>query len=274
MSFNNFKKTVWSAKIQTDLEKELVLANFCNREFEGEARENEYVKIIGASRPTVRTYTPGSSLTAAEQPLDTSILMKIDQYDYTHFAVDNIDEAQSGNAGILAVDMSESAKALAENADAYIGTLAANATYISSSASGNSADEAKTLVDAAFVQLWTNGVRISDELELVIPPWFYSYFKSSLQASLTDNVQLIKTGVVGYYNGAAVKMSTNLYVDSSSDYYIMLRTRKAIAFANGINKVVAYEPESGFSDAVKALHTYGGMIVRPKELYVIKAHNS
>lgn len=273
MSYNNFKQTVWSAKIQTDLEKELVLANFCNREFEGEARENEYVKIIGASRPTVRTYTPGSSLAAAEQPIDTSVLMKIDKFDYTHFSVEDIDEAQSSSAGILAVDMGESAKALAEAADAYIGTLAANATHISSSASGNSDAEAKTLVDAAFVRLWTNGVRIGDELELVIPPWFYDFFKSSLQSSLTDNVQLIKTGVVGYYNGAAVKMSTNLYNDATDDY-IMLRTRKAIAFASGINKVEAYRPEAGFRDAVKALHTYGGMIVRPKELYVIKAHNS
>lgn len=273
MSYANFKPTIWSAFTQTELEKALVLANFCNTKFEGEAKQGEKVKIIGASRPTVRTYTPGTSLTAAETPPDTSMYLEINQYKYTHFLVDNIDEAQSGERGLLNIEMGESSKALAEDADYYIATLASDATYASSSSSGNSAAEAVALVDAAFVQLWENDVKIGDDLELVIKPWFYKYFKDSLQSSLTNNVELIKSGIVGYYNGAAVKMSTNLYNDGTDDY-MMLRTRNAIAFAGGISKVVPYEPEDGFTDAVKALHTYGGAIVRPKELYVIKAHNS
>ena len=46
------------------------------------------------------------------------------------------------------------------------------------------------------------------------------------------------------------------------------------AHAGQINETEAYRPEGLFKDAVKGLDTYGAKVVRPKELYVVKAHNS
>ena len=51
----------------------------------------------------------------------------------------------------------------------------------------------------------------------------------------------------------------------------MLRTKKALAVANAIDKVERARKEKGFADIVKGLHVYGAKLVRPKELYVIKA---
>ena len=51
-----------------------------------------------------------------------------------------------------------------------------------------------------------------------------------------------------------------------------LGSPRAIAIADQIDKVEAYRPETLFSDAVKGLSVYGVKVVRPKELYVIKAH--
>lgn len=272
MSYDNFKETIWSTKIQTELEKFCILQEFCNTEFQGEVGIGKRVKIIGATRPTSKPYTPGSDIEDAETPQDTSIFLDTNQYNYTHFAVDDVDEAQS-LPGLMESLMKGSAEELAEARDTYIASLAANATQASASSSANTGDEAKALVDTAFVTLWTNGVKVSSEMVIEITPWFYSYFKDKLTSMYTDNVELIKKGIVGMYNGALVKMSNNLYNDGTDDC-MYVRTRGAIALAGGISKVEAYRPEKQFSDAVKCLDTFGAKIVRPKELYVIKAHNS
>ena len=39
-------------------------------------------------------------------------------------------------------------------------------------------------------------------------------------------------------------------------------------------RVEPYRPEKQFGDAVKVLDTYGAKVVRPKEIYVIRAHQS
>ena len=66
-------------------------------------------------------------------------------------------------------------------------------------------------------------------------------------------------------------MSNNLYNDGV-DTYEMIRTKKAIAFANQMEKMETARKEKGFADIIKGLHVYGAKLVRPKELYVIKAH--
>ena len=76
---------------------------------------------------------------------------------------------------------------------------------------------------------------------------------------------------VGVQTLDRVKISNLLYSDGTDDY-LMVRTKKAIAFAGQINETEAYRPEQLFKDAVKGLDTYGAKVVRPKELYVIKAH--
>jgi hypothetical protein len=40
----------------------------------------------------------------------------------------------------------------------------------------------------------------------------------------------------------------------------------AISYAEQINKVEAYRPESAFSDAVKGLHLWGAKVIRPEGL--------
>ena len=54
----------------------------------------------------------------------------------------------------------------------------------------------------------------------------------------------------------------------------MLRTKKAIAFANSINKVETDRKEKGFADIVKGLHVYGAKIQRPEQLCVLRTHKA
>ena len=65
-------------------------------------------------------------------------------------------------------------------------------------------------------------------------------------------------------------MTNCLYNDGTCDYE-MVRTKKAIAFANQMQKMKPSDNPYGFGEIVKGLHVYGAKLVRPKELAVILA---
>jgi len=275
MAYSNFKPTIWSKYVQHELEKITVLQQLCNTKFQGEVGMGKKVKIIGVGRPTVGTYVPGTDISSAETPADNSIFLDIDQYKYTHFIVDDVDRAQSMD-GLMQAYMEESTRALAQNRDSYIAGLAASLTGggVSASTSANSPAKARAAIDTALGTLYENGVRIgTDRVTIVLPTWLYIHFRGSLTAELTSNADMLKRGIVGQYSGAEVKLSNNLYNDQTDDY-AMIMTDKAIAFAGGISRTEAYRPDRQFADAVKVLDTFGAKVVRPKEIYVLKAHNS
>ena len=93
MGYSNFKPTVWSKHILRELERECQLFDFCWKQYEGEAKMGEKVKILGVGTPTIGSYT-GASIGAPETVADQSTYLSIDQYKYFNFAVDDVDKAQ------------------------------------------------------------------------------------------------------------------------------------------------------------------------------------
>ena len=78
--------------------------------------------------------------------------------------------------------------------------------------------------------------------------------------------------VMGYSNdNVYLRLSNNLYNDTTDDYEL-LRTKKAVAVVNSIDKVETCRKEKGFANIIKGLNVYGAKVVRPEELYVIRAH--
>lgn len=267
----NFKPTYWSKYCQTELAKELVLANWCDYKFEGEIKGGARLKIVGAYRPTIQTYKPGIDLDI-EKLGDNAQYLDIDQYKAFAFEVDDVDRAQS-KEGYLETQFDEAKTALAEDADAYVGTLAAKALAAmkSSSTDISAATNPLTLLDEAHVKLYKNNVTTKTELAADLTPEHITLIRSKLASLFTDNVEYIKRGAVGKYNNTYLRMSNNLYNDGTDDYE-MVRTKKAIAFANSIEKIEKCRPSARFSDVIKGLHCYGAKLVRPKELAVLKVH--
>jgi hypothetical protein len=52
-------------------------------------------------------------------------------------------------------------------------------------------------------------------------------------------------------------------------YKCLMRTTRAIAFAEQLSEIEAYRPEKRFADAVKGLHLYGAKVVYPEEMVTI-----
>lgn len=273
MSYANFKETIWSKYIQHEKEKLLTFKPDCDFKFEGEAKQGKQVKILGVGRPTIKKYVPGTPIDNVEEPEDNAIYLNIDQYDYFNYGVDNIDKAQS-KEGLMEALAEETTRGLAEAEDAYLAKVAATgaeAGGISDSTAITTGTNAKKAIDNAFEYLWNKGVTTKDKVTIYLTPWFYLLFQDKLVELKTQNDGLLAKGVLGLYNSANVKMSNQLYNDGTDDH-IIVKTSKAIACCNGIDKLEPYSPEKSFMDAIKGLNTYGAKVVRPKELYVIKAH--
>lgn len=268
----NFKPTFWSKYIQTELAKDLVVANWCDYKFEGEIKNGERVKIVGAVRPTINTYVPGTDITI-ESLADNAQYLDIDYADYFAFEVDDVDKAQS-MPGYLDAQFSEAKKALAEKEDATVAKVAADGalTAMKSSSLDISAQTSPTdSIDDGLVKLYKNNVSTKEVLAADLNPEHITLIRSKLQSLFTDNVEYIKMGAIGKYNNVMLRLSNNLYNDGTDDYEL-LRTKKAVAVANQIDKVETARKEKGFASIIKGLNVYGAKVVRPKELYVIKVH--
>ena len=98
MAVTNFIQTIWSKKIQDDLELKTKLVGNCLRAYEGDCKYAQSVKILGVGEPTIGDYNAileaGTGI-EPEDMKDRGQLLTIDQANFFSFWVDDIDQAQS-----------------------------------------------------------------------------------------------------------------------------------------------------------------------------------
>lgn len=267
----NFKPTFWSKYCQTELAKDLIIANWCDYKFEDEFHYGDRIEIPGAVRPTVGKYILGEDINI-EKLGDNTQYMDIDYADYFAFEVDDVDKAQS-KPGYLDTQFDESKKTLAESEDATVAEVAAKGALkgMTSASTEITTDNCLTVIDDALVKLYKNNVTTKEELAADLTPEHIVKCRNKLASLFTENVEYIKKGAVGKYNQTLLRLSNNLYNDGT-DRHELIRTKKAVAVANQIDKIETCRKEKGFASIIKGLNVYGIKVVRPKELYVIKAH--
>ena len=276
-----FQQTIWSKAILKDLETITSLRNHCDFKYEKDSKNAKEVKILSVTRPTIRTYVSGTALTR-ESVVDTSQTLQINQYRYFNFEVEDIDKAQSV-PGLLEATIHEASLGLAEEGDKYVASIIETATEDGShplpqSGSVISLTKANAMasVEDGFAALYANNVKTNDMLYLELAPAVFVLYRQALTELSTNNPEILKKGAVGKINNAYVcvenLLPTGKTGTGSTDnvYYNVLRTPKAIAFVEQIDKVEAYRPEDAFTDAVKGLYVFGAKIVRPKEIYIMK----
>lgn len=273
MAYENFKATIWSKHIELELAKLMVFRDVVNTKHQGEVGQGKTVKIIGVANPTIKTYVPGQSIGNAETPDDSETMLKIDQLKYFNVIVDDVEQAQA-DVEIMESLLEGGANGLAAAADAYIASKVVDckAENMIASQAVTTEKAAKAVVDDMFEKLWEQGVNTANgNVYVTLCPWFYKLFKNSLTETLTNNVEMVKKGIIGMYNGAYVKLSNQIFNDGTDDC-ISVMTKNAIAFADGIEKTDAYRPDDSFADAVKSLYTFGAVVARPEQIATAKVH--
>ena len=276
MSVTNFQQTIWSKKFNQALETITSLRNHCDFKYEADSKNAKDVKILNVVRPTIKKYVPGTKI-EREGATDGSMTLKIDQFHYFNFEVDDVDKAQSV-PGLMDELTREASRGLAEEGDKYVATLVKEATEATEKPLAQS-DSIVTLtkanavrtVEDGFAELYSKNCKTTDNFYLEVAPKPFTIYREALTELSTNNPEILKKGAVGKINNAYVCIENLLPKSTAGDaIYNILRTSKAIAFAEQINKVEAYRPQDAFSDALKGLYTFGALITRPDEIYIIK----
>ena len=256
MAVTNFIQTIWSKKIQDDLELKCKLVDNCTRDYEGDCKYAQSVKILGVGEPTIGDYT-GADI-EIEEMSDKGQILTIDQQKYFAFYVDDVNKAQSV-PGLPEKYQAKAVHGLAVARDSYVAELIASAT--NKTAVTMTEEGFKKGVDDAIVALRERN--FDEEGVIEITPAGYNLFKNHLITLSTNNPEYIKKGIVGVYDGFDVVMSNNLKTPGC------VRGKKAIAFAGQINEVEALRAEKKFKDIIRGLDTFGAKVIDEARIQVL-----
>lgn len=263
MAVTNFIQTIWSKKIQDDLELKCKLVDNCLRDYEGDCKYARTVKILGVGEPTIGDYT-GADI-EIEEMSDRGQELTIDQQKYFAFYVDDVNQAQSV-PGLKEKYQEKAVHGLAVARDSYVASLIKGATN-ATTATALTQEAVKEAIDKAIVALRERN--FDEEGVIEITPAVYNVFKNCLITLSTNNPEYIKKGIVGVYDDFNVIMSNNMAKDGTYAY-CCIRGKKAVAFAGQINEVEALRAEKKFKDIIRGLDTFGAKVIDDNRIQVIK----
>jgi hypothetical protein len=263
MAVTNFIQTIWSKKIQDDLELKCKLVDNCLRSYEGDVKHARTVKILGVGEPTIAPYT-GADITIEEMS-DRGQDLVIDQANYFAFYVDDVNQAQS-TPGLKEEYQRKAVHGLAVARDTYVANLIKGASN-ANTAKALTAEAVKAAIDEGIVALRERN--FDEEGVIEITPAVYNLFKNNLITLSTDNPEYIKKGIVGVYDDFDVVMSNNMAKDATYAY-CDIRGKKAVAFAGQINDVEALRSEKKFKDIIRGLDTFGAKVIDNARIQVVK----
>ena len=269
MAVTNFIQTIWSKKIQDDLELKCKLVDNCLRDYEGDCKYARTVKILGVGEPTISAYNGSTPLTY-EAMSDKGQELTIDQQYSFSFLVDDVNKAQSV-PGLAEKYQEKAVHGLAVKRDAYVASLIKGVTTNVTTATALSREGVKDAIDKAIVALRERN--FDEEGVIEITPAVYSLFKNELITLSTNNPEYIKKGIVGVYDDFNVVMTNGLAKDTSGTTkyaYCAVRGKKAIAFAGQINEVEAGRHQDYFADYIRGLDTFGAKVIDEARIQVVK----
>ena len=272
MSVAVFKPELWSRTILNELDVLTGLRKHSDYSFNGEIKYGTKLHITESGTTTIRDYVQGQDITLEDYNGD-EVVLEITEQKYFAKYYDNVDTVQSIK-GVMENDMKQSAKELKLEADKFVAKKlkeAVEAGTIAKSASAITPSKTNVVeaVEAGLVALYENNVDPSTEIWGEVSPKMYSFLRQHLTELATNNLELMKKGIIGRYNNVNVTIE-NLLPTTSSVRYNFLRTGKAFAFAEQIDQIKAVEKERGFGDIVKGLYVFGGVVVKAKEAYAIQ----
>ncbi len=272
MAITNFIPTIWSENLTTALDKQYIAVAHCNRDYEGEIKnKGSVVKICGVGSIDVSDYTKDTDMSNPQALSDTVQELNIDQAKYFNFQIDDIDRTQC-TPKLMDAAMKIAASSIANKADQYVYSLVSEAGA-TVNCDDVSAGELLGKIITARQKLYENNVSDMENVVLEVSPAVASeILKEKLALPFCDS-SVAETGYLGSFAGCKIYVSNNITKeegDGVTYYNCLMRTTRAIAYAEQFSEIDAYRPEKRFADAVKGLHLYGAKVVYPNEMVCLK----
>jgi len=268
MAITNFIPTVWSENLYRELDKKYIAVSNCNRDFEGDIREQgNTVRICGINNVSVFEYTKNSNMSSPTALSDNVRDLVIDQAKYFNFQIDDIDRTQA-SPKLMEAAMKNAASALANDADQYVYRLYTEAGSTITEAATTAENIVEHLIDAR-TKLFLANVSDPEDIVIEVSPEIAGMLLKAKVSLSTDNTEALENGCIGSIGGCKVYVSNNIVKSESENGFkhkCLARTKRAIAYAEQLSEIDAYRPELRFADAVKGLHLYGAKVVYPSEM--------
>lgn len=270
-TYSTFIPEIWSKKLNQMLEKNCVMMQCVNKNWEGEiSQQGDTVKIITPADVTVSTLTSDNITYTSLAPKSQDLI--IDQKKFFAFKIDDVAKVQS-NMDIMEAHLVNAKKAIEEVQDSYL--LAMHTDVTESNTVGSESLPItldKSTIYEHFVKL-SLALKNSDAVHAGVRPWVVinpnieSYLLQSPEFIKAYNVadETLRDGAIGRIAGMDVLVSTNL-TDIDNKYYVLAGTNDAITFASQLAKIESLRDKDSFSDLVRGLYLYGAKTVQPKAL--------
>jgi hypothetical protein len=270
-AYSAFIPEIWSGKLNAMLQKDCVMLQCVNRNWEGEIQnQGDTVKIITPADVSISTL--GSTAISYSELEPTSMDLVIDQKKFFAFKINDVAKVQA-NTSIMEAHLVNAKKAIEEVQDAYLLSQHTNvdaANIVGTDAAPVALD--KTTIYQNFVKLAlalknADAVTSSSHPWVVINPTVESYLLQSPEFIGANNVadETLRNGAIGRIAGMDVLVSTNL-IATDSKYYVLAGTNDAITFASQLAKIETLRDKDSFSDLVRGLYLYGAKTVQPKAI--------
>lgn len=266
MAFGNFIPQVWNAQMLLDFREAATAAAVANRNYEGDARVGNHVKITTAVDVTVKDYKAAGRQTSPDAIDNTQISLLIDQEKSFDFLVDDIDRRQA--AGSLDVYTQSAGLAMAEDADKYLlsvlhdGAAVAHQLDGAGTAPATSADawdilrDLRKSLNKASVPRAQRVAFVNAEFATLLVD-----HDSKLTAVDTSGSSAgLREATLGRILGFDIIETENL-PEVTAPQVVAAHT-PTFAFVSQVTETEAMRDNDSFSDRLRGLHVYGAKVIR------------
>jgi len=276
MALDTFTPVIWSGKIMKNLDDVHVWKPLLSTEHTQTIKNvGDTVRINSIGRVTIASYTKDVSTLTPETLDGAAQTLVIDQANDFCFEIDIVDSTQN-QIKLFNEYARAAAWGLADTADAAIATAlgagvmgvsAGNGNWLSAATVGTGSTDSD-----AYEVLVNLGVKLTEQNVpkdgrwAVIMPWFEGMLQKDprfVSFGTPQNRKALANGVIGRAAGINISVSNNCPTSGTA---IIAGYPGAAAYAEQLLKVVAFEPEGAFSNALKGLHVHGYKVLRPYAL--------
>lgn len=268
MTFTNkydpFVPEIWGSKLNAGLEKNCVMLQCVNRNWEGDiASQGDTVKILTPGNVTIGTLDATVSYSEIE-PTSTSLV--IDQQKVFAFKINDVALAQS-NTDIMEGYLNKAKQAIEVEQDVYL--LGKHVDVAANNTIGGTAAVSLTTANVytqfvKLAQILKNSSAITDGQKpwVVINPDIEALLLQSTQFTSSYQIadETLRNGSIGRIAGMDVLVTPNLTA-TDSKINVLAGTNEAITYASQLAKIEVLRDPDSFSDLVRGLYLYGAKTV-------------
>ena len=263
-----FIPEITHAKLLKEREKAAIAVKHCNRSYEGNIKsQGDRVKILTPGEVELFEYTRNNDMGDPQIIDGAAQYLDITESQAFQYYLDDVDKKQMElDQEFESASARSAAYKLSDYADQFVfGKYVDAGEIVTTYNEGFTSADAWALLAAADKAMRLANVPEGETKYFEISPDVYEKFVLAKIISDTDNSKTIETGLVKKLWGLDIYVSNNVYTDAGVSY-CLVRTKKAIAYAEQINQSESIRHPKRFGDIHRGLMLCGAKVVVPKEL--------